>query len=65
MDVTKEELLKAAETLKGYCHKHKKNDSCDKYTCNLYYACMEFYDSDMEYAMGFITETSMDDETIG
>lgn len=63
--VDKDELTKATKTLMGYCHTHKVNDLCDKYTCDLYYGCMEFYDSDMEYAMGLITESMNDDETIG
>lgn len=65
MTIAKEELKKAAETLMEYCHKHIENDLCGKYTCDLYYGCMEFYDSDMEYAMRLITESMRDDETIG
>lgn len=59
MTIAKEELIKAAGTLKEYCRDHKENYLCDKYTCDLYYGCMEFYDSDMEYAMSHITNWLM------
>ena len=65
MMIDKGEIIKAADTITRYCHEYKKNNLCDKYTCDLYYGCIEFYDSDMEYAMRLITETLMDDETLG
>ena len=63
--IDKEEIIKAADMITKYCHEHKENNLCDKYTCDLYYGCIEFYDSDMEHVMRLIMETLADDETTG
>ena len=59
MMIDKGEIINAADTITWYCHEHKKNNLCDKYTCDLYYGCIEFDDSDMEYAMSLTTEWLM------